>query len=148
MWLMNDPVTEVSCYIDNEDGPVDVRGTASFRFQNGAFGSVTMAGNTPAFRSQINIFSERFMIVTDQYGGRLEMYSDVGSRWYPHVPESNHPAAGTPHLNFANAVMGVEELRAPVRCGVLLSALMEAMYESNTLSTAVKVNPVPADIPV
>ncbi len=146
MWLTNSPVIEVNCYIDKADTAVDIRGSAAFRFQNGAFGSVTMAGNTPMFRSEISIFTERFLIVTDQYGSRLDMFDGNGSRFYPHVPHQAHPAAGSPHLNFANAILGKERLRAPARCGVLLSALMDAMYESANLATPIKVNPVPDQI--
>jgi hypothetical protein len=37
-------------------------------------------------------------------------------------------------------------LTVPVRYGVLLSALMDAMYAAGASGTVVKVKPVPADI--
>ena len=80
MWLMNDPVVEVSCMMDNCGTPVDIRGSASLRFQNGVYGSVTMAGNTPVFRSEIQIFTDTMVIVTDQYGSKLETFGDSDGR--------------------------------------------------------------------
>lgn len=146
MWLMNDPVVEVSCIMDNCDTPVDIRGSASLKFQNGVFGTVTMAGNTPVFRSEIQIFTDTMAIITDQYGAKLEMFGRDGKRIYPHVPEYTDPGAGTPHHNFIQALLGREPLRAPVRYGVLLSALMDAMYASAGKKAPVSVKPVPAEI--
>lgn len=148
MWLMNSPVVEVSCIMDNCGLPVDIRGSASLKFQNGVFGTVTMAGKTPGFRSEIQIFTDSMVVITDQYGGKLEMIDGSGKRMYPHVPEDTRAAAGTSHLNFADAVLRGAPLRAPVRYGVLLSALMDAMYESAKAGTPVKVKPVPLDIEV
>lgn len=148
MWLMNDPVVEVSCIMDNCGTPVDIRASAALRFQNDTFASVTMAGNTAPFRTEIQIFTDTMVIITDQYGGKLEMYRADGKRMYPHVPEYTDPAAGTPHHNFIQALLGREPLRAPVRYGVLLSALMDAMYESSAKKAPVAVKPVPPDIDV
>jgi predicted dehydrogenase len=148
MWLMNSPVVEVSCMMDNCGTPVDIRGSASLKFQNGVFGTITMAGNTPVFRTDIQIFTDSMVVITDQYGGKLEMYDAAGKRMYPHVPADSRPAAGTPHLNFADALLRGAPLRAPVRYGVLLSALMDALYESAKAGLPVKVKPVPEDIEV
>ena len=41
---------------------------------------------------------------------------------------------------------GREPLKASARYGVLLSALMDAMYESSDTGKIVKVKPVPEDI--
>jgi len=131
MWLMNDPVVEVACFYDNCDSPVDINGVAIAKFQNGAFASIAIGGNSPQFATEIQIQTDKMRIVTDQYGGKLEMYGQNGKRIYPHVPalaanQGDRPV-GTPHLNFVNAMLGKEKLRAPVRYGVLLSALMDAM---------------------
>jgi hypothetical protein len=56
---------------------------------------------------------------------------------------ANSSASGTPHGNFVNAILGKEPLVAPVRYGVLLSALMDAMYESAASGKIVNVRPVP-----
>ena len=143
MWLMNDPVVEVACFFDKLNSPVDITGTVIMKFQNGAIGSVTFAGNTPAFDNRIEIFTDRLTVHTDIYGGKLEMYGKDHASIEAKVDTEG---SQTPHANFVAAMEGREPLRAPVRYGVLLSALMDAMYESGQSGKVVKVNPVPADI--
>jgi predicted dehydrogenase len=145
MWLMNDPVVEVACFYDKSGTPVDINGVAIAKFQNGAMASIAIGGNCPAFRTEIQIQTDRMLIVTDQYGGKLEMKAR-DKTVYPHIEDDDRPSAGTPHRNFVEAVLGREKLRAPVRYGVLLSALMDAMYESGDSGRPVKVPPVPKDI--
>jgi predicted dehydrogenase len=147
MWLMNDPVVEVSCMYDTCGTAVDINGVAIMKFQNGALGSVAIGGSCPAnFRYDLQIQTDRMFVLTDQYASKLELYAAEGRRVYPQIEDDDHPAAGTPHLNFINTLMGREELRAPVRYGVLLSALMDAMYESAEKKRPVQVKPVPKDI--
>jgi predicted dehydrogenase len=146
MWLMNEPVVEVACFYDKCGSPVDINGVAIVKFQSGALGSIAIGGNCPSFGTDIVIQTENTRIQTDQYGGKLEIYRD-GKKFYPHVEQDfSHQASGTPHLNFVNALLGKEDLRAPVRYGVLLSALMDALYESADSQKIVKVKPVPKDI--
>jgi predicted dehydrogenase len=144
MWLMNDPVVEAACFYDRCGSPVDINGVAIIRFQNGAIGSIAIGGNCPAFRTEIHIQTDKLLITTDQYGGKLEIAGE--RRMYPHVTIDERPSGGTPQLNFVNAILGKEKLVAPVRYGVLLSALMDAMYESADKQTPVKVRPVPMDV--
>jgi len=147
MWLMNDPVVEAACFCDNCGSPVDINGVAIARFQNGAMASITIGGNCPPFRTDIAIQTDKCLIITDQYGGKLEITGANNKKVYPHVEQAlEAPAAGTPHANFVNALKGTEPLRAPVRYGVLLSALMDALYESASSGKVVKVKPVPKDI--
>ncbi|MGD0540023.1 MAG: hypothetical protein ABSB33_00760, partial [Tepidisphaeraceae bacterium] len=70
-----------------------------------------------------------------------------GKRIYPHVKQDFLSLGGaTSHRNFVRALMGKEPLRVGVRYGVLLSALMDALYESSDGRRIVRVEPVPADI--
>ncbi len=143
MWLMNDPVVEVHCMMDNLGCPVDINGVATLRFQNGAIGTVSLAGNVPQFSTNIQIMTDRMLITTDQYGSKLNLMRR-DKTIYPHVhQELDTPAAGTPHRNFLRAIQGTEPLRAPARYGVLLSALMDAMYESAQKRQPIQVQPVP-----
>jgi predicted dehydrogenase len=146
MWLMNDPVVEASCFYDKCGSPVDINGVAIAKFQNGAMAAIAIGGNCPTFHTSINIQTDKYQIQTDQYGGKLEITAANGKRVYPHVEQAlDIAAAGTPHLNFVNAMKGTEPLRAPVRYGVLLSALMDALYESADTGKVVKVKPVPRE---
>lgn len=146
MWLMNEPVVEVSCMYDKCGSPVDINGVAIARFQGGAFASITIGGNSPSFSTEIIVQTDNTLIRTDQYGGKLQMWRN-GRDFYPHVEQNlSHQASGTPHLNFVNALLGKEELRSPVRYGVLLSALMDALYEAADSQKVVKVKPVPKEL--
>jgi predicted dehydrogenase len=145
MWLLNEPVVEVSCMIDRCDTPVDINGVAIMRFQSGAMGSVAIGGNSPGWQDGLNIQTDRMQIKTGPHGGYLEVKGSPTHR-YPHVPTSSHPAAFSPALNFVRAIQGRESIVSPVRNGVLLSALMDAMYESAERRTPISVKPVPNDL--
>ncbi len=146
MWLMNEPVVEVSCLYDTCGSPVDINGVAIFRFQGGALASVCIGGNCPHFRTEISIQTDKLLIVTDMYGGKLEMKGPDNRTIYPTIEADDRPAAGSPHANFVNALEGKEPLRAPVRYGVLLSALMDALYESFEKRRPVQVKAVPGKL--
>lgn len=146
MWLVNSPIVEVGCFYDRCGSPVDINGAAVMKFANGTIGSVAIGGSGVAWDNIIHIQTDKLLIKTSSHGGWLELTGPGGRKVYPHVEESDHPAAGTPHLNFVNALLGLEPLAAPVRYGVLLSALLDAMYESADTHTLVKVKPVPQEI--
>jgi predicted dehydrogenase len=145
MWIMNEPVVEVACFYDTCGSPVDINGVAIMKFQSGAMGSVAIGGACPGWNVAIQLQTDKMTVKTGPHGGFLET-SRNGRHWYPPVEIEDHPAAGVAHLNFVRALQGKEQLKAPVRYGVLLSALMDAMYQSAKEQKPVKVKPVPADI--
>jgi predicted dehydrogenase len=142
MWLMNEPVVEVACMIDNVGCPVDINGVAIMKFASGAFGSVAIGGNSPGWEVHIKIQTDRLQVVTGPHGGFLNIHGDPELK-YPPVNTTGPSGAFTVNRNFINAILGKEELVNPVRYGVLLSALMDAMYESASSGKPVKVAPVP-----
>ncbi|HEY3235453.1 MAG TPA: Gfo/Idh/MocA family oxidoreductase [Polyangiaceae bacterium] len=147
MWLMNDPVTEVACFYDKCGSPVDINAVAIAKFASVGMASITIGGNCPSFRTEIAIQTDTMLILTDMYGGKLEMIGRDGRKIYPHVdPSQETPAAGTPHLNFVRALEGKERLRSPVRYGVLVSVLMDALYASAESGTVVKAALVPESL--
>ena len=144
MWLMNDPVVEVSCFFDHLNSPVDIVGSANLKFQNGAIASVTFAGNTPSFDNRLQLFTDTCTIHTDAYGRQLEI---LGKDHSPIEVKLDETASRSPHANFVAALQGHEPLRSTVRHGVLLSALMDAMYESGHTGKTIRVKPVPIELP-
>ena len=78
------------------------------KFQNGAMGSVTFAGNTPNFENELKIFTEAGTVYTDAYGKKLEIFGKDRSPW--DIQFSNSQST-TPHANFVNALQGLEPLR-------------------------------------
>jgi predicted dehydrogenase len=145
MWIMNDPVVEAACFYDKCSSPVDINGIAIAKFQNGALGNISIGGNCPTFHTEIQIQTDRFLILTDQYGKKLEILDPDGKQVDRPVKHDGHGPT-TPHRNFVNAIQGREPVRAGVRYGVLLTALMDALYESADHRRVVQIEPVPADL--
>jgi predicted dehydrogenase len=145
MWLMNEPVVEVSCLYDTCGSPVDINGVAIMKFEGGALGSVAIGGNSPGWNARISLQTDRLQVTTGPHGGFIEVHG-LPEYKYPHVPTSSEPAAFTPLRNFVDVLQGRAEPQSPVRYGVLLSALMDALYESAAAQAPVKVRPVPKDI--
>jgi predicted dehydrogenase len=143
LWLADQPVTEVACFADNAGSPVDINGVAILRFAGGAMGSITIGGNCP-WRNEIQVQTDRYLIITDQYGSKLEMLGCDNRRVYPKVATADAPAAGTSHRNFVDAILGRESVRVPPRYGVALATVMDALYESARTSSVVRVKEVPA----
>jgi predicted dehydrogenase len=148
MWLMNDPVVEVGCFYDRCSSPVDINGVAIAKFQNGALANFCIGGNCPTFHNEIQIQTDSMLIITDQYGKKLEIFGQDGTRFHPQqaIPQPHHSISATPHRNFVNAILGREPLRAGVRYGVLLAALKNALLESGDTARMVRVQPVPEDL--
>ena len=141
MFLMNEPVAEVMCRYDKLDSPVDINGVAIVTFAGGAMATICIGGNCPDFHNEIVIQTDKLRVTTNMYGQFVEMRRAGGKRFYP--PVDNADAAVTPVGNFLAALRGEAEVRSPVRYGVLLSALMDAMYESAEKGAPVQVKPVP-----
>jgi predicted dehydrogenase len=146
MWLVNSPVVEVACFMDRCGTLVDINGVAILKFQNGAMGSVAIGGSGVHWDTMLHIQTDKLVAKTAPHGGWLELNGIDGRKIYPQIEQNEHPAAGTPHLNFVSAILGREELRCPVRYGVLVSALMDAMYDAADKHEIVKVEPVPEDV--
>ena len=142
MWIMNEPVVEVSCMYDRVGTPVDINGVVMMRFASGAMGTVAIGGNCPGWDVDLRIQTDKMHLRTGPHGGFLEG-ARQGRKFYPPVRTDDAPGAFTPHRNFINAINGKEELVSPVRYGALLSALMDAMYESADRGAPVAVKPVP-----
>ena len=147
MWIMNDPVVEAACFYDRCSSPVDINGVAIARFKNGALANFTIGGNCPGWHTEIQIQTDRFLILTDQYGKKLEISGPDGKKMDGPVKRDG-PISTTPNQNFINAILGREPVRAGVRYGVLLTALMDALYESADHQRVVRIEPVPEDIAV
>jgi len=142
LWLMNDTVTDVGCFIDNCSTPVDINGVAIMKFDSGAMASLAIGGNSVGWDVRVMLQTDLMSIHTDPHGAFLEIKGNADFR-YPHVPVDNTPAAFTPHRNFINAILGREELQLTPRHGVVLSTIMDALYDAAKRNTIVKAATVP-----
>jgi predicted dehydrogenase len=151
MWLMNEPIVQAACFCDRLSTPVDINGVAIAKFQSGVMANFCIGGNCPPFKAELVIQTDAMLILTDQFGKKVEILGPDGSRIHPQarIPPPHHPPHHTPaspHRNFVNAILGREALRVPVRYGVLLNALMDSFYESADNGRMVRVEPVPMEI--
>jgi predicted dehydrogenase len=146
LWLMNEPVTDVACTVNTLNTDVDINGVAILRFQSGALGSVGIGGNCPAWGAEIQIQTDAMRLITDTVGGTLNIVDRDGKVVAPELAKDDRPAAGTAHRNFIDAIQKKDRVRCGPRHGLLLSALMDALYESAQDGVAVAVRPVPSEI--
>ena len=108
--------------------------------------SIGIGGNCPAWGAEIQFQTDLMRFVTDTVGSKLAMIDREGKTVLPDLPKDDRPAAGTAHRNFIDAILKKDRVRVGPRFGLLLSALMDALYESASDGVAVKVRPVPADV--
>jgi predicted dehydrogenase len=146
MWIVNSPVVEVACFYDRCGFDVDINGTAILKFQNGTMACVAIGGLSVHWDTIIQLQTEKMIVKTAPHGGWVEMIGPNGRKMYPQIEDPEHPAHGTPHLNFVNALLGKEKLQSPVRNGVMLSVLMDALYQAADTNSVVTVKPVPETI--
>ncbi len=145
LWLMNEPVAEVGCFINNCSTPVDINGVAILRFASGAMASLAIGGNSVGWDVRVMLQTDVMSIHTDPHGAFLEIKGNDEFR-YPHIPTDPTPAAFTPHRNFINAILGREELQLTPRHGVVLSTIMDALYDAAKRNAIVKAAAVPATL--
>jgi predicted dehydrogenase len=144
LWLLNELPSDVYCAMGNAQTAVDINGVATFRFASGAMASIAIGGNCPSWGAQLVMQTDRFRAEADAHGGKLELLHD-GKPVPIEPPADDRPAAFTPHRNFIDALLGRAPLICPVRYGVMLSALMDAMYESARTGTIVKPKRLPSN---
>lgn len=143
LWLMDEPVTEVSAMIDNRGGPVDVNGVAILRFASGAMASLAIGGDSVGWDARIMLQTDRWCLHTDPHGKFIETRQKAENARAIELLKDDTPAAFTPHRNFINAILHREDLQLTPRHGVILSTVMEALYESSNRQTIIKPPIVP-----
>ena len=134
LYLTGLAATEVFAMINNKDQQVDIEGTVTMRFNNGALGTATVSGDATYFEQGIYIQGTRGTIKTSIYGGSLEHWQEGQKVKYPMVPEVN-----SLQQNFVDIVRGTASTPSPALLGLRQARLMDAIYESARTGTAVSV---------
>lgn len=136
VWTVEQPVEAVHAFVDNQDAPVDINGTANIRFANGVLATLTIGGNCPASGSNFTYMFDRGRIDCDGWNGswvKAWRVSQNNESWGGKVEEIDVPleaAADTPGNNFIDAILGRAEPRTSPQNGVIQSEIMDAIYES------------------
>jgi predicted dehydrogenase len=145
-WMLDRPVEEVFCWIDNKGMPVDINAVMTIKWEGGVLGTTTISGNNPGWDEGIIIAGDKGRIHTGIHGGKLEHFDARGQKIkYPLV---NFPHY-TPDRNFVQCLLGTAEPMCPVRYGILHSWMMDALYKSAKTKAPVKLTkpPLPEETP-
>lgn len=126
-WAVESPVQEVYALVDNLGTPVDINSAFTIRFANGAFAALAISGNCPTNGAHMA------MMFTD---GKIEFDPWTASQvkvWKGKEPIDPLPITGqkvTPAINFLDAIAGKDQPRSTAATGIILSELMDLIYES------------------
>lgn len=127
VWTVEQPVSEVFAFVDNQDTPVDINGTVNIRFAEGTLATVTIVGNCPSDGAGMYLTFENGRVEVDGWGGGwIRIYRPGGQVKYPAI--SGEPES--PDDNFIAAILGQAEPQTSPINGVIQSELMDAIYES------------------
>jgi predicted dehydrogenase len=134
VWTVEQPVSEVFAFVDNQGTPVDINGTVNIRFADGTLATVTIGGNCPNDGAGMILMFENGRVEIDGWGGSwikvfrrdLRAHGGGGQLKYPVIPGNPE----SPDDNFIDAVLGRAEPQTSPINGVIQSELMDAIYES------------------
>ncbi len=128
-WSVEADVAKVQAYVDFCGKAVDVNSNINVLFANGVMASIVISGTSEGMGSHMSfIFSEGRIDVNGWDGAWMKVYDRRTYVKYPKV--SDEMNAGEPARNFIEAILGKAEPRTSVENGVVLTELMDAIYES------------------
>jgi predicted dehydrogenase len=137
VWSVEQPVSEVHAFVDNQDTPVDINGTVNIRFADDTLATIVISGNCPNDGAGLVLIFDGGRVEIDGWGGSwIRVFKGgVGAVKYPPIPYKPQ----SPDDNFIDAILGrAEPLTGPLN-GVIQSELMDAIYESARRGQVVKV---------
>jgi predicted dehydrogenase len=130
MFLVDNPVSEVFCWADNKGARVDINAVVAIRFQNGAMATITSGGNCSAWKSHLIFQGENAVMEISPHGGDFSVRGRGMEKAILEVPKKWPTPTVQPVQNFADAILGRAEPRCGGRLGILVSELMDLIYES------------------
>ena len=128
IWTVEQPVSEVLAFVDNQGTPVDINGTVNIRFANGVLAAVTIVGNCPNDGAGMYLTFENGRVEIDGWGGGWIKVFKGGEGQIKEPPIEGK--AESPNDNFLNAILGRAEPQTSPINGLQQSQLMDAIYES------------------
>jgi len=127
VWTVEQPISEVFAFVDNQDAPVDINGTVNIRFANGMLATITIVGNCPSDGAGMYLTFENGRVEIDGWGGDwIKIFRGRQQMKYPCITGK----AETPDDNFIDAILGRAQPQTSPINGVIQSELMDAIYES------------------
>jgi len=136
LYLTGLSATEVFAFVENKDQEVDVVGTVTLRFTQGALGTASVSGAAAVFEQGIYIHGTKGSVKCSIYGGSMEVWLGKTKVKYPQVPETT-----SIQQNFIDCIKGRATTPSPAVLGLRQARLMDAIYESARGGKAVQVIP-------
>jgi len=133
-WGVDAPVAKVHAFVDNCGIDVDVNTNINVLFENNVMASIVVSGDCSAAGAHMSFIFTDGRIDIDGWGATwMNVFDRKGQVKYPAVTADMD--AGQPAQNFVDAILGRAEPRATVENGVVLSELMDQIYESGRTGT-------------
>lgn len=128
VWTVEQPISEVHAFVDNQEASVDINGTVNIRFADGTLATIMIGGNCSSSGAGLYFAFENGRVDVDGWGGSwIRIFRrEGGEEKYPQI--TGKPQA--PIDNFINAILGRDEPMTSPLNGVIQSELMDAIYES------------------
>jgi len=127
LWATGLTPARVSAIQDFSGAPVDVSTVMNIQYCNGALGTLSIMGDIPGWMQRIVIGCDR---ATVYYGSEKGICLQWANGTVTHVTPDQMPPDTSIVDNFLNAVHGLEEIAAPLECGLAVMKLTEAVVES------------------
>lgn len=127
VWSVNSPVDELYAMVDNHGTRVDINSTLTVRFKNGVMASIAIGGNCEHRGSHMVFIFEKGRAEVDGWAGKwMKVYAE-GEEIEPSFDQVKQI---TPTDNFIDSVFERDTVRVTPEHGIILSELMDAIYES------------------
>ncbi len=124
LWMTDLSARSVCCLLDHRETPVDINSTVIVEFDQGALGSLCVAGDAHQWHEDISVICDRqtFHI----RAGKLTVIEEDGTM----ATYDRIHGGSTPERNFIEAIHGREDVQAPFECGLRVIELTEAAWRS------------------
>ena len=130
MFLINSPVKEVFCWTDHKGCPVDINAVGAIKFANGCMATIASGGNCSSWKSHVVLQGQDAVMEISAHGGDFRVYGRKFPKEINAVPKGWKIPSISPARNFANCILGKDKPRCGGRVGILMSDLMDALYQS------------------
>jgi predicted dehydrogenase len=124
LWVTGLRAERVSALMDNRGTEVDIDSVVSIVFEGGAFGSLTIIGDSCAWHERHHVWLEKAALLFGK--DDLTIIDDVGRT----IEVSGWAKPVTPDENFVDAIRTGTDVLAPFECGLRTIELTEAAWTS------------------
>ena len=132
MFLVDQPVVEVSAKTDYKGCKVDINAVGWARFAGGALASFTSGGNSQTWKSHLTFQCEKARLEISPHGGDFLINGGGLPKDIKKPPRGWKIPAVSPIRNFADVILGREPApRCGGEVGIRLADLMDAIYQSD-----------------